>query len=265
MARSAAEDHAADWVIGCDGDEFWWPRGGSLKDVLASVPPQFGVVEAPWRFFLPRTAGPPFFAERMTLRLSSPAALVHPHSPFKPGVKVAHRADPALVVQGGSHRVLAGQLATLPGWHPVEVLHFPIRDLEQCVRRYEQWGDAGRNWRFARASITDATRFFASVAVDDEDGARGLEQGTLGLDLRLRDALRSIRNPDGDPPRRRFLLPGETGRLGLPDPSAGDERAYIGETRSLAASPLLALGRRLDALGARVSRLESSSRLGSAR
>ena len=65
MARLAAAEHGADWVLHADADEFWWPRGGSVKEVLATVPQRYGVVRGCWRHFLPRPDDGAFFAERM--------------------------------------------------------------------------------------------------------------------------------------------------------------------------------------------------------
>ena len=74
MARLAATEFGADWVINSDADEFWWPRGGSLKDVFATIPPRFGVVRGCWRHFVPRPDDGQFFAERMTVRLRARAS-----------------------------------------------------------------------------------------------------------------------------------------------------------------------------------------------
>ena len=57
MARLAATNFGADWVIHSDADEFWWPRGESLKDVLASIPQRYGIVRALLRHFVPRPNG----------------------------------------------------------------------------------------------------------------------------------------------------------------------------------------------------------------
>ena len=94
MARLAATEHGADWVIPSDADEFWWPRAGSIPEALASVPAEFGVVRALTRNFVPPYDDHGWFGDRMTLRLATPAPINDPGTPFRPVVKVAHRGHP---------------------------------------------------------------------------------------------------------------------------------------------------------------------------
>ena len=54
MARLAATDFGADWVLNADADEFWWPQGAGFADVLSAIPARYGVVRGAWRNFVPR-------------------------------------------------------------------------------------------------------------------------------------------------------------------------------------------------------------------
>src|SRR6266571_8942420 len=94
MGRLAASDFGADWVIHSDTDEFWWPRGESLKDVLTSVPERYGIVRALLRQFVPRPDDGSFFADRMVVRMATSAPINDPTSLFRPNLKAVHRADP---------------------------------------------------------------------------------------------------------------------------------------------------------------------------
>src|SRR5438132_5477438 len=102
MARDAAEEHGADWVINTDADEFWIPREGTLKEALDAIPGGVGVVWALTCHFVPRPDDGGFFAERMIARFSADAALNDPTSPYRPHAKAAHRADPEILVWFGS-------------------------------------------------------------------------------------------------------------------------------------------------------------------
>src|SRR5436309_3003821 len=67
MARLAAIEHGADWVINNDADEFWWPLAGTLPDMLALVPSRYGQLACPRHNFVPRPGTGPFW-ERMVVR-----------------------------------------------------------------------------------------------------------------------------------------------------------------------------------------------------
>ena len=122
MARLAATEFGADWVLNADADEFWWPQAPSLKEVLRVVPAHYGVVRGAWRNFVPRPEDEPFFAERMTVRLCTPS--FHPH-PLSTHSKSAHRAVPDVRVGRGNHEAFGTGLLPIRGWYPFEILHFP--------------------------------------------------------------------------------------------------------------------------------------------
>jgi len=127
MARIAATDFGADWVINSDVDEFYWPEAGTLKGILAAVPDRFGALTIPLSHFVPRPGDEGFFADRMTVR---------ERRSLKPGgkglfTKVAHRGAADVELSRGNHRVRGTNLTPLPGWEPILGLHFPLRSYEQ--------------------------------------------------------------------------------------------------------------------------------------
>jgi Glycosyl transferase family 2 len=219
MARIAATDLDADWVIHTDADEFWLPVEGSLQDTLGSIPDRYGVVVAPRVEFVGRPDGPGTFAERLTLREA--------RSRLQP--KVAHRAFPNVVsLDRGAHDVAlegpdgdvaatlrppgravhrsvreAGasneqqledetKLVWAPMW-PLRILHFPVRSFEQLKRRtevaifeghYPDWG------RFKRLrELYEQGRFeelYADLVVNDDEVGEGIEAGGCSRTARTR-------------------------------------------------------------------------------
>ena len=200
MARLAATDLGADWVVNADADELWWPRDGSLAEVLAAVPPRFGAIRGLWRNFVPRPDdGRPFF-ERMTVRRQPSPDLT---DPFHAQVKVAHRAHPDVVVTQGNHDALGPPLPLIREWLPFEILHFPVRSAEQTRRKFQIARDAGR--QSPGTSVpqhTDAAAreldtgggeaFYERLVLDDRAIVRGIDAGELTEDTRPRDRLRAL-------------------------------------------------------------------------
>ena len=252
MARLAAEEYGADWVINTDADEFWWPRGGSLKEVLGAVPQEYGVVQGFWRSFVPRPDDGQPFAERMTARLAQHAPINDPTSFYRPVVKVAHRADPQVTVARGNHGLADSSFRTLTTWHPIEVLHFPLRSQAQWMRKVELQGDAftkhiersGTGYHLKGYDALQHGRIdeqHASLVVDDAALEQGVQDGTLVIDTRVRDALRAIRA--GKPPA-------------FPAPTLADDAAYAVEAAALTEAYAVRAQRQLDGIEQRLLGLE---------
>src|SRR5206468_4236490 len=100
-------------------------------------------------------------------------------------------------------------------WHPLEVLHFPLRSRAQWQRKVELQGvaftehieRAGTGYHLKgydalRSGTIDEQH--SALVIDDAALARGLDDGTLVIDTRLRDSLRTLRRGGGEP--RRFAL-----------------------------------------------------------
>lgn len=260
MARLAAAEHGADWVISSDVDEFWWPRGGDLPDVLASIPRRYGIVQSFVRHFVPVPESEAPWWERMTLRLAAQAPVNDPRSPWRPFRKLVHRGDPAVEITEGSHGVLGTTLTTLRGWYPLEVLHFPIRTAAQLERKGRVWGSAvdkfysseevavGPGAAYHALAHRDSERgeaaaAFASLALDGDAAREGLARGLLAEDTRIRDALRALGEHGG--------------RLAFPRTSPLDDAAFAADAAVLGEADVVRVRRRLDELEQRIALLEA--------
>ena len=257
MARLAATDFGADWVINADADEFWWSQGASLQDVLEVIPARFGVVRGAWRNFVPRPeVGDELFAERMTARYREPS--FHPH-PLSTHLKSVHRAAGDVRVGRGNHEAFGNGLVALRGWFPFEILHFPVRSLEHCRRKYvtqfvalEKNAEKGIPGHMADAHRAylegDLDGFYAPLVVDDSALDRGVADGRYAIDTRLRDRLRGL----GSAPGAAAAFPGS-----LRARNVGEAAGFAGEYSALEEADVgIALAARADRVEMRISELE---------
>jgi hypothetical protein len=212
MARLAATEYGADWTIDCDADEFWWPRGESLKEILAAIPRRYTAVQGLIRPFVSQPDDGTFFAEQMTVRRSGQSTS-NGGNTFEHALKAVNRVDPI-------------GLVPLRSWYPIEILDFGTRGREP---------------------------------IDARQRERGLADGSLVVDTRLRDALRALRLPESSDRGTTggFALPVDgTSRLEFPTPDVVDDAAYAVECAAVGEVDLGQLERRIDELEAKLARLE---------
>jgi hypothetical protein len=247
MARFAADELGADWVINADADEFWWPRHGSIPETLAAVSQRFGVVRALMRHFVPRPGADGPFFERMTAR--------HPSVPgvanlYHAQVKIAHRAARDVLVTRGNHDAYGDGLALLREWFPLEVLHFPVRSLAQMQAKFSRrWDRTGPHIVDMRQAIATEgpEAVFARYLVDDDVLSRGVDAGSLAIDVRLRDFLRTCVGPDRTGSPERFA----------PESQRAAAQAFVADIGAfMETDSAIALRRRADDVDRRLAGLE---------
>lgn len=249
MARIAATELRADWVINADADELWWPLDGNLASTLAAIPAAIGIVPAMRIDFLPVADERSPIFERMVVREARSTNSLGQPLP----AKVAHRASPEVVVVQGNHALEAPVLAPLVGPSPIVILHFPLRTYAQFERKVCNGGRAYRNnadlpteigetWRALYADWEAGRlpeRYAAQVLTPARRDA-GLAAGTLVLDRR---ASRSRRLAAAVPATPVPPAPGARSML-LPRPPV----------RVSPAPPVPSLGRRVRRVAGRARR-----------
>ncbi len=134
LARIAVDERGADWVIPTTLEELWWPRGESLQDVLAIIPPRYGVVQGLVRQFVGTnepsgSGGSPFASRTVRTSLLGPdgaggASLEKLLRPiFRAGSKMSIDAHDS---------TLGGRRIPLRAWYPVEVFDYSAGTVDQA-------------------------------------------------------------------------------------------------------------------------------------
>jgi hypothetical protein len=189
-----------DWVLPAAPGEFWWPRGGSLREVLSAIPGEYDVVQALVRpFVASETAAGGDLEQRLTHRLSAQAMLDNPAGSPRPARRLAHRAGVDVSAYEGE--IPKAALRPLRGWYPIEVLAtggqtLPQSDIDEglangTIQLDTRLRDAlratgdGREIEFPRPTVAENAWFAVDAAVLGEADAFGIRDDIDALERRL--------------------------------------------------------------------------------
>ena len=128
LARIAVDELGADWVVPTTLEELWWPRGESLQDVLAIIPPRYGVVQGLSREFVGTdetsgSDGSPFVSRTVRTALLGPdgSGGASPEQLLRP----IYRAGPNMSLDSQDW-TLGGRRIPLRAWYPIEVFDYSV-------------------------------------------------------------------------------------------------------------------------------------------
>jgi hypothetical protein len=210
MARLAATQFAADWVINSDADEFWYPEDGDLKQALESISDSSDAVIVPRTNFLPvKSSQQRFFADEMTIRERESFNVLGEPLPGK----VCHRAYSDIDVDQGNHIVRRRGVALQFVPAPVTILHFPMRSYDQYANKIELGGaayarnhslpaGAGKTWKYLYQILRqgELQQFFEAHVSTSAEIDRRLQDGSLLRDYRLSDFFKRLRHHSPNAP-----------------------------------------------------------------
>ncbi|WP_347756288.1 glycosyltransferase family 2 protein [Agrococcus sp. ProA11] len=271
MARLAATEHGADWVINGDADEFLRPvdPGLSLAEVFQQLPAAVGSFQVPVVNLVGPFARQGSGIRRLTHRdlrteeqLQAAGLIAHPTS------NAIHIGDPDVEVVQGNHGVSTPAGVEPPAELALEVLHLPWRSMEQIERKTRNMGegyDANpelrpsprhhgmRDWRRMRAGLLTAFVAWRMPALDELHGPEYRADASLAASLTqlagvVPDRLAAALEDSADEPFDDAFLHAERARAAAAEPL---ERLALDELTNA----------RLDADALRVDRDSLSAQL----
>jgi hypothetical protein len=200
MARLAATDYGADWVINNDADEFWWPRRGNLKSTYQNIESPANILVAQRHDFVPLVDEQDVFFRDMVYRKKFSTNAVG--KPLPP--KVAHRGHSEVEVAQGNHWVDGiGEPHTIDDL--IDIFHFPVRSYKQFTNKIVKGGQAlERNkvlptivvntWRvlYKEYQRNQLIPYYRKQSFSRQQIAQGVFSGELISDRRLADYLSGL-------------------------------------------------------------------------
>ena len=167
MARTAASQYEADWVINNDADEFWIFPGLDVKNYLKSFPKDIFGVELQrhnavlieddfWEGFDAHPCSTTLFERKSLNSMGKPLPQ-----------KCLHRASTKITVAQGNHTVsgFEGQIVKCDS---ASILHFPYRSFENYQGKIRAGGYAYANNRDLNLSIGRTWRVHYKIVEKQE-------------------------------------------------------------------------------------------------
>lgn len=149
MARMAAQDYGADWVINSDADEFWMGAASAagVKEHLEKVDSSVDCIEVVRANCVPtELPDERSFAERMVFRERQSFNTEGQPLPSK----VCHRGFCDIEIEQGNHGVLRAGVPLPAAAGPLRILHYPVRSYAQFENKIVKGGAAySRNTELA--------------------------------------------------------------------------------------------------------------------
>jgi hypothetical protein len=201
LARIAVDELGANWLIPTTLEEAWWPRGESLKDVLAVIPPRYGVVQGLVRTFVGESeaAKPEGLSafESRTVRTSLLGPDGSGGASIKELLRPVYRAGSNMTFDADDW-TLGGRRIPLRAWYPVEVFRYPTDGLVDRARMELALADgslvvdmrlrdalAGEVSAFPVPSIVDDSSYAVECAAVGEVDLVRLDRQIRDLELRI--------------------------------------------------------------------------------